>query len=526
MVLAAAASQVISSICRLKKEGFVIANRTLDLQDYLGILRRRWLLILIPAVVFPVLAYVGSLRLPNRYTSQTLVLVEQQKVPDSIVKPVVSEDLTQRLATMQEQILSRTRLQSIIEKYGLYSKELKKQPMEVVLDKMRLNIDVRPIKGDPNSRASGIPGFYISFTADDPHVAQLVCGQISSMFIDQNLLARQQMASGTTDFLSSQVDEAKRKLDSQDAALADFKSRYLNQLPDRDATNLTMLTSLNAQLDAITQSMTQASQQKSYMQSLLAQQVAAWKSKQVEGAGDPDDLQKRRAALEADLINLQAQYTADHPDVIRTKQALVQIDRKIAEANERILAGKSSPVKASAVEPTEIVQMRLSIRQLEDSIKGKTADQERLQDQIKTYQARIQLSPKVEEQYKKLTRDYQSAQAFYDDLLSKRRQSEMATELERDQQGEQFRVMDPPNFPEKASWPNRMMIVLGGLAAGLALGCIVSAILEFNDQSLRSEKDVMASLKLPTLVSIPELDHTEWNRHSSDAEQEEVYSAS
>jgi polysaccharide chain length determinant protein (PEP-CTERM system associated) len=485
----------------------MIGNRELEFADYLAIARRRIWIIIIPAVVVPVLVFLISLKIPNRYTSQTLVLVEQQKVPDSYVKPVVAEDLNQRLLTMQEQILSRTRLEPIIDKYNLYKNERQKAPIEDILDRMRKAVAVTPIKVDGTTRGT-VPGFYISFASDNPRVAQQVCAEITSMFMDENLRARQQTAQGTTNFLISQLNDAKRNLDEQDKALAAFKSRYVTQLPERDQTNLTMLSTLNSQLDAVTQSITQAGQQKTYLESLLAQQVAAWKSKQVEGAAAPEDLERQRADFQNQLISLQTRYTADHPDVIKTKEALKQIDKKIAAANTLVAEGKVSPNKSSALEPAEIVQLRASIRQLDDVVKSKTRDQDRIQQEIRSYQARIQLSPMVEEQYKKLSRDYDTAQKFYDDLLKKRNESEMATELERQQQGEQFSVMDPPNLPEKPTFPNRLLITLGGLAAGVVIGIGSTAVLEMRDQSFRTEQEVTSTLKLPVLASIPLLDET------------------
>lgn len=498
----------------------MIGNKELGLSDYLAILRRRFWLVLVPVMVMPVAAYFVSLRIPNRYTSQTLVLVEQQKVPDSFVKPVVSEDLNQRLATMQEQILSRTRLEPIIQKYGLYAKERARAPIEDILDTMRKAISVTPIKG--SGGGSDVPGFYISFTSDNARIAQQVCGEITSMFMEENLRVRQQMAQGTTEFLTSQLDEAKRKLDAQDANLAAFKSKYINQLPGRDTTNLAMLTSLNGQLDALTQSITQVQQQKTYFESLLAQQVTTWKSKQVGDAGDPEDLEKRRTTLQGELLALQGRYTPDHPDVIKKKQEIALIDKKIADANTLIAEGKVSVHKSSAIEPTEIVQLRLSIRQLDSSIKSKLAEQEKIEQDVKTYQARIQLSPMVEEQYKQLTRDYQTAQSFYDDLLNKKRQSEMATELERQQQGEQFRVMDPPNLPEKPTSPNRLLITLGGLAFGIVLGAGSATMLELRDQSLHTEQDVIEALKLPVLVGIPIVSEIEPHKPTEDRKRHTV----
>jgi polysaccharide chain length determinant protein (PEP-CTERM system associated) len=476
-----------------------MTGRELELGDYLAMARRRIWFILIPALVLPVLAYFASLKIPNRYTSQTLILVEQQKVPDTYVKPVITEELNQRLATMREQILSRSRLEPIIEKYNLDKKSQGRLSTDDALDKVRKVIEITPIgAGD----RAGLPGFFISFTWNNAKTAQDVCGEIASMFMAENLRDREQSVQGTTRFLTSQLKTAKEQLDQQDSALAGFKSKYINQLPGRDGTNLAMLTSLNSQSEVVTQSMTQAEQQKTYLNGLLSQQLSTWKSRQVEGAGDPEDLQKRRDALEAELARLQARYTPDHPDVIKAQQALARLDRKRAEVVSMTSEGKPT-TKSTAPEPTELVQLRLSIRQLEDTIANKKREQERIQQEIRTYQARIQLSPVVEEEYKKLTRDYQTAQTFYEELLAKSRQSEMATELERQQQGEQFRVMDAPNLPQKPTFPNRLLIAFGGFVAGLILGGGTAAIFEMRDQSLRTEKDVSFALKLPILASIP-----------------------
>jgi len=172
----------------------MLGSRQLTWADYVSILRRRWWLVVIPTVLLPILAYVGSLWIPNRYTSKTSVLVEQQKVPDAFVKPVVAEELNQRLATMQEQILSRTRLQPIMERFSLYKSDVGKASTEELLDRMRKALSVSAVKADFGDRTGGLPGFYISFTADDPRVAQQVCAEITSMFVSENLRVREQRA--------------------------------------------------------------------------------------------------------------------------------------------------------------------------------------------------------------------------------------------------------------------------------------------------------------------------------------------
>jgi polysaccharide chain length determinant protein (PEP-CTERM system associated) len=483
----------------------LLASRQYGITDYLAMARRRWVLLLIPALLGPVVAFVVSIFIPNRFTSQTLVLVEQPRVPDAFVKPVVGDELGQRLSTMQEQILSRTRLQPIIERFSLYRSDVGKVPMEVLIERMRKNVAVTPVRGEFAARTQGLPGFYVSFTTDDARTAQAVCAQITSMFMDENLKVREQRAQGTTDFLKGQLNDAKAQLDEHDAKLAEFKQRYVSQLPGSEQTNLSMLSSLNTRLEAATQAVAQAQQQKTYLEALLAQQEASYRqSESSKNAANPDDLLRRRETLQSELLSLETRYTPDHPDVIKAKGAIAKLDAQIAQT--QTATPEARPASANKLEPKEIQQLRLNVQLAADTLKNKIADRERIQVDIRGYEAKVQLSPRVEEEYKRLTRDYQSAQAFYDDLLRKSQQSEMATDLERKQEGEQFRVMDPANLPERPTFPNRPLFAGGGLVAGLALGVGLVLLFEYRDKSLRSEQDVLVALKLKTLALLPDMD--------------------
>jgi polysaccharide chain length determinant protein (PEP-CTERM system associated) len=477
----------------------VLGDRELHFDEYVAILKRRMWWIIVPTILVPTLVYVGSLLIPNRYTSMTLVLVEQQKVPDNFVKPVVTEELNQRLATMQEQILSRTRLQPLIERFDLFPNEIGKIPMEDLVDEMRKLISVTGVRADFGTRTGGLPGFYISFSARDPHLAQQVCSEITSMFMQENLLAREQSAQGTTDFLSSQLDDAKRKLDDQDAKLAAFKQRYIGQLPEQEQTNLSVLGALNTQLDGINQAVARAQQDKTFAESLLSDRLAAGTT--APSGEDPKELQKRLSDLESQLSLMEARYTSDYPDVIKTKSEIAELKKQL---DTRPVAEPTKDTdKSVPLETPEIRQLRLQIHQLDDLKLEKAKEQERLQQQIRAYQSRVQMSPVVEEQYKALTRDHQSALNFYDELLGKKTQSAMATDLEKKQQGEQFKVMDAPNLPEKPTWPNRQKFVVGGLAGGLGVGFGLAFFFEMRDKTLRTDEDVLFYLKLPVLTEIP-----------------------
>jgi polysaccharide chain length determinant protein (PEP-CTERM system associated) len=475
----------------------MLGHRALTVQDYLNILKRRWWMIAIPAIIFPIVGYLLTFLVQPQYVSQTLVLVEQQKVPESYVKAVVTEDLSGRLASMKEQILSRSRLQPIIERFNLFANG--KLSMDDRIDLTRKNIGITPIQSEI-ARTNGLPGFFISFKANDPRTAQLVCGEIQSLFVSENLSDRAASAAGTTEFLKSQLADAKAKLDEQDARLAKFQQTYMGKLPGAESSNINMLTTLNTQLDAATQALARMEQDKSYAESILSMQQAqqVQQSQTTEhGAAAPQAQQLELQQLQAQLADLKARYTDDYPDVVSAQRKVNELERKMAQAP----ATPTVPA-SSAPKPTDslsVQQMRAQIRAMELGIAQKKRDQAEVQAQLRTYQDRVASSPAVEEEYKSITRDNQTAQAFYDDLLNKLNQSKMATDLERRQQGEQFRVMDEPNLPESPSSPKRSAFVMGGLFIGLALGLSFVALLEYLDTAIRSERDIWAFTKLPTL---------------------------
>lgn len=488
----------------------MIENRDLTLDDYLAMLRRRMKIILIPALLAPLVGFLISYAFTAKYTSQALVLVEGQKVPEGVVQPVVTADLAQRIATIQQQVLGRSRLQPIVEKRpGLFKGG---KNLDDVLEEVRLGVQIEPVVADLSQIANtgggkrkpgqgNVPGFSVNFTTANAHDAQDVCNDLTSAILTEFQNSREQIAVSTTEFISRQLEEAKRNLDDQDAKLAAFKRQYTGQLPGDEDNNLKVLGSLNSQLDADTQTVNRAQQDKSYTESLLAQQLAAWKSSQ--GTNNPQNLETQLSTLQSQLVSLQARYTDDHPDVIKTKADIAEVKKKLAEVNEAAAKGPDANVKASATEPPEIRQLRLQVHQYEEVLAQATREQKRIADQIRIYQSRVAISPEVEEKYKQLTRDYDTAQKFYADLLAKKSTSEMATDMERRQQGEQMHLLNAANLPEFPSFPNRLLFAGGGLASGLVIGLGLALWLEMRDKSIRNEADVVASLQMPVLVSLP-----------------------
>jgi len=253
------------------------------------------------------------------------------------------------------------------------------------------------------------------------------------MFMEENLRLRQQQAEQTTQFIAKQLDDAKTKLDGEDAKLAAFKRRYLGSLPDQEQANLNLLTGFTSQLDAVTQELNRAQQDKSFAESILAQQISAWQATQ--NGQNPETFDRELAALQAQLTELKSKYTDDHPDVIRIRNDIDTLKKKMVDAEEQ-KKNLPEPVTKEPVEPTQIQALRAQIHQYGQLIQQKSKQQEELQQQIKLYQERVQASPSIEQEYKELTRGYQTALDFYNDLLKKKDQSAMATDIERRQEGE------------------------------------------------------------------------------------------
>ena len=482
-------------------------NRELTMDDYLAMLRRRMKVILIPALLAPLAGFLISYIFSPKYTSHSEVLVTPPKIPDMVVQQVFTEDLTQHITTIAQKILSPSELRPLVERMGLAKAG---QNIDDVAANIQLNMTIEPVpdisqfgsKRRPGQSGSPVPGFYVNYTAPSAREAQQICTELTSMLLEEDLKSRQEATQGTTVFLTKQVEDAKQHLDDLDRKLAAFKNQHMGQLPGDEDNNLKILMGLNSQLDANTQSLNRAAQDKAYTESMLAQQVAAWKSSQ--SSTNPQSLQQQLSQLQAQLIDLQGRYTDDHPDVIKTKADIAEVKKELADLNDAV--GKpSGPAdeKGSVTEPPEIRQLRLQIHQYGEFIGQGTKDQQKLQQEIALYQSRVASSPAIEEEYKELARDYDNAQKVYQDDLAKQSTSKMATQAEQEQQGEQMALLNPADLPDSPSFPNRLFFAGGGLGAGLVLGLSLALWLEFREKYIRTEADAEAAVGLPMLVAVP-----------------------
>jgi len=477
-----------------------MVHQEIGAKDVVAILRRRFLLIFLLAMFGGIAGFVAARVLPKRYTSKTLVLVEQPEAQP--VTPIATDNVNQRLATMQQQILSTARLEPVIRDLNLYQRDINRLPMEDLVERLRQSITITAVAPMAETRAQNLPGFTISVVFANPQIAQKICAMITSMFVEEDIKTTIGGAAETTKFLNQQLDQSKAKLDEQDAKLAAFQRRYVGSLPDDSQTNLNLLNGQTSQLEAATQAVNRAQQDKSFAESILAQQLSAWQATQT--GQSPETLDQQLETLQAQLTALQSKYTADHPDVIKAKNDIALLKQKMLASDlQRKNAAAQEQSALPKGEPTQILQLRSQIHQYDQVIKERTAQQEEIKKQIQIYQARVAASPGVEQEYKLLTRDHQTVLDSYNELMKKRDASAMSTEYDQSKQNDRFHVLDPANLPNEPSFPKLPIFAGGGLGAGLALGLGLGLLLEMQDTSMRSEHDVEVVLRLPVLAMIP-----------------------
>ncbi|MGA7794151.1 MAG: hypothetical protein WCA19_14015 [Candidatus Acidiferrales bacterium] len=477
--------------------------------------RRRWW-ILLPLFLVWAAVWGVSWFLPATYQSESLILVEQQKVPDQYVVPNVTSDLQQRLQSLTEQILSRTRLQATIDRLHLYSLPGARLNSGDPVEQMRNDIKIELVSAPDH------PGEYTAFkmrySAGSPELAQRVNAELSSLFIAENVNAQRQLSENTTAFLESQLANARANMADQEAKVAAFKAKHLGELPSQLESNMQILAGLQSQLQSAQQTMDAARQQKLYLESLLQQYQSVQASM---GGGDsaaapPQTLETELAVMRLKLQDLQSRYTAEHPDIIALKEKIAEAEQLKKQADSEMAAVQKDGNTAKAVDlsavmgaqrgsPTPIMQVQSQLKANQLEITNIQQHEKDLESQITGYQARLNLTPETEQELTAVSRGYEESKTNYNSLLQKQMQSQLATSLEQRQQGEQFRIVDPPSLPKKPSAPNHLWFSLGGLLAGLSVGLGLTALLEMTNVRVRQEEDILGIIPVSILVEIPHL---------------------
>jgi len=482
------------------------------------IFHRKWLILGVFGVVSAVTAVITT-RLPNVYSSDTLILVDPQKVPESYVKATISGDIRNRLGTLKQQILSATRLQKIIDNLNLYPTERKSMVREDVITHMRSDIEVSVVSDFGGSQ--DLQAFRITYSGGDPQLVAQVANNLAGLFIEENLKAREQQAEGTTEFLTSQLEETRKTLEEQEAKLRDFRLKHIGEMPEQQAADLQILGQLQSKLQLEADALNRAEQQRSYIESMMA-------SGQSAGVVDLDDERTARPstapasapvnAAEKQLTALLAHgYTEKHPDVRRLKQEIEQqvksskqpgpggAPEATPQVAQTVVAPPPAQPKRQPVAPPKYVNpvLQTQLTAVESEIAKHTEQVQILSKQIAGYQAKLEAIPVREQQITQLVRDYEISKAHYSQLLNSQLSAATATQLELRQKGEKFSVLDPAQAAQKPSRPNRTLLNLGGSIGGLLLGLCLALATEFLGMSITSPEHLTAATGLPVLEVIP-----------------------
>jgi polysaccharide chain length determinant protein (PEP-CTERM system associated) len=467
--------------------------------------------------------------MPNVYTSETVILVDPQKVPDAYVKSTITGDVRNRLSTLSQQILSATRLQKIIETLNLYPEDRKKLAREDVITHMRSDISVQVVSEFGASQ--DFQAFRIAYFGKDARLVAQVTNQLASLFIDENLKAREQQATGTTEFLGNQLQETRKDLEQQEAKLKEYKLKHVGEMPEQQSADLQILGQLQSQLQLQGDALARAEQSKLVLQTMLSQsapvidlddgQPKMPKAADVKG-GEPSK-QARASTLsneKARLAALLAHYTGDHPDVRKLKKqieqeearesALVAAAAAAAAAEPAAVAVDTPPpptplTRAAAPQPVNhvnpVIQSQLST--LDAEIAKHKEESQRLSNSVLAYQAKLSAIPVREQEITQLVRDYEISKSHYSQLLGQQLSAETATQLEFRQKGEKFVVLDTGQVAERPTRPNRALINSAGSAAGLILGILLAVGTELLGVSITSPEDISAAVSVPVLEVIP-----------------------
>jgi polysaccharide chain length determinant protein (PEP-CTERM system associated) len=481
----------------------------LDIGYYVKlVLRRRWFVI-VPVILALIGGIILAVALPKRFQAETLILIEPQRVPDNYVQPIVSSDLETRIATIKEMIMSRTNLLKIIDNFNFFSApKFANMFLDEKIEAMRKYTSVDIVSDRRNRTANA---FKISFEGEEPRKVMQVVNAMADLVIDQNLKVRESQAVGTVEFLENELVNMRRRLEEVEAALKNFREAHMGELPDQLASNLMVLERLQQQLSDKQTSLRDEKNRLISLENQL-QLVREQATLTVPAAPVPDSKEPTTLeGLKQQLADYRTRYTPQHPDVIRLQRRIEELENQKPPPAADLNAGGAPRLSGSAgrtatglsVEIDLMAQRNGAAREIA-AIREEIAA---LQDQVAVYQRRVENTPKLEQELLSLKRDYENTQKTYDSLLDRKQEAEVAANMERQQKGEQFRILDPARLPDKPQSPDMRKLFLMCVMAGLGLGGGLIFLLEFLDKSVKKLESVPQKLGIPLLVAVPKIDH-------------------
>ena len=501
----------------------------------LSIMRALWkrkIRILTVWIVFAACAIAVVRMLPPVYQAEAVVLIDSQKIPEKFVSPAVDSDVEERIASIRQLVLSSAVLRKLIDDYGLYRKERKTHVEDEVIDMMRGDITVTldsagvtDAKGQ-TSKNKRPPAFRLGYQGRDPAVVMQVANRLADLYVEENLKTRETQAAGTSQFLDTQLNDAKKHLDQMEAAVSEYKLKHNGELPEQEHSLTAALSRLQVELEANRDAINRAQQTKVVLESNLTatEAILATQTRVDERTGEPvsaglpspDSQEKTIATLEQQIATLSSRYKESYPDLIELRNQLARLKhaQKQEQANPTAGAPNATAAAARKSPPPQVpaspdlVRTREQIASINAQLKGldkefdtRKAEQQRILHDLDQYQARLQSLPIQEQQMAQITRDYEMAKADYKSLFDKKAAAEMALDMERTQQSERFVVLDRAQLPDKPIKPKRPLLYAAGAGAGLVIGLLMGFAAELKRNVMLGEWELPEGT--PVLARLP-----------------------
>jgi len=522
-----------------------------SIQDYLAIVSRRKVAIISTGIIVFLLGLITALVWPPTFKSSATILIKEQEIPSELVRSTVTSFAAQRIQTISQRVMTRPNLMEIIEKYNLYVDERKRYTTEEVLEEMRGDIGLDMISADVMDPRTGRPGvatiaFTLSFLNSSPGAAQKVAGELTSLFLAENLKNRKDKAAETYTFLTDETAKLEQRIAESGKQLAEFKEKYANSLPEMATINLSMLNRTESDLDLVEAELRALKERKFYLESQLSQINPLTNMRSATGQSilDPSS---RLKALESEYASLSARYSNEHPDIVKIKREIeglraqtgqsassqeqaisltkkrseyaalekkysanhpdvIKLKAEITILEKSIAAQPAQPeTQVMALNPDNpaYISAQTQLKTIETEIQSNTSRKERLDKKLRELEENIAKSPQIEKEYMVLSREQKSALARFQDIKARQMEAEIGQELEKESKGESFVLIDPAQYPEKPVKPNRIAIVFLSLIFSMAAGLGVAIVKEAMDGSVRGVSGVSKMLTAAPLAVIP-----------------------
>jgi polysaccharide biosynthesis transport protein len=520
-----------------------------NLREHLAFMGRRFWPMLSAAAIVAIGAAAIAILLPPVYRSTATILIEEQEIPTDLVRTTISSYADQRIQVISQQVMTRSNLMQIVDKYGLYVQERKHETTEEILERMREDIKLDLVTADVIDRRSGnrtsaAIAFTLSFDSELPEKAQKVANELVSLYLNENLKNRKQQVDETSNFLSEEAARLSAHISEIESRLADFKKRNVGRLPELAQLNMQLRDRADSELTEVERQLQSIEERRFYLDAQLSQmkpnspiisstgerildpaerlrglqaQYAGMAGVYTEGhpdllrmRGEMEALRKEAGQIDSaaemskqldkqrtERAALRERYAADHPDVLRLDQAIASLERSLAQQPA------TSPAPPRKPENPTYLSFQSQFEALGTEHKAALAKRVELQRKRSLYEARIEQTPQVEREYLDLSRDHQNSVARYQEIKNKLMQAEVAQELEKDAKAERFSLIDPPQYPEKPRSPDRPAILLVGLVAAGGGGLGFAFVLEGLDGSVKNPRQLLRTLQAPLLSVIP-----------------------